>query len=90
MCELVLRVIWYYKTHRSFPPEIDNKRVVECNDALLEYDSTQKVIGSKGEHDTRYVNPRPAEWPACDYVVGNTKMRRILGDGYVEAVRSTY
>jgi len=99
VCELVLRVTWlkaYMKTHRGLPPEIDNQRVVDCKDALLAYDSTQKTTTAKGEPDTRYLNPRPAEWPSCDYVVGNppflgnAKMRRTLGDGYVEAVRGTY
>ncbi len=40
----------------------------------------------------RYVNPRKAEWPEADYVVGNPpflggwRMRASLGDGYVEAL----
>ncbi len=44
----------------------------------------------------RYVNPRPAEWPAVDFVVGNppfigtARMRDALGDGYTAAVRQTY
>jgi hypothetical protein len=44
----------------------------------------------------RYVNPRPAEWPEADFVVGNPpfigagNMRRALGDGYVEALRGTW
>jgi hypothetical protein len=44
----------------------------------------------------RYVQPRPALWPAADYVVGNppfigaSAMRRTLGDGYVDAVRATW
>jgi len=44
----------------------------------------------------RYVNPRKAEWPECDFVVGNppfiggSSMRRALGDGYVEALRKTH
>ncbi|MFO1507015.1 MAG: DNA methyltransferase [Lysobacterales bacterium] len=39
----------------------------------------------------RYVNPRKAEWPPADFVVGNPpfignkRMRLALGDGYVEA-----
>ncbi len=43
-----------------------------------------------------YRNPRKAEWPQADYIVGNppfigaSTMRRALGDGYVEAVRSTW
>ncbi|MCB1928040.1 MAG: class I SAM-dependent DNA methyltransferase [Rhodocyclaceae bacterium] len=44
----------------------------------------------------RYVNPRKAEWPRANYVVGNPpfignkRMRMALGDGYVEAVRATW
>jgi hypothetical protein len=44
----------------------------------------------------RYRNPRKAEWPQADYIVGNppfigaSTMRRALGDGYVAAVRSTW
>ncbi len=44
----------------------------------------------------RYVNPRRAEWPDADFVVGNppfigaSKMRRALGDGYVEALRGAW
>jgi hypothetical protein len=43
-----------------------------------------------------YVNPRQAEWPTADFIVGNPpylgdkRMREVLGDGYVEALRSTY
>ncbi|MBN8442747.1 MAG: class I SAM-dependent DNA methyltransferase [Thauera sp.] len=44
----------------------------------------------------RYVEPRKAEWPKADYIVGNppfigaATMRRALGDGYVDAVRRTW
>ncbi len=44
----------------------------------------------------RYINPRKAEWPQADYIVGNppfigaSTMRRALGDGYVDAVRTTW
>ena len=44
----------------------------------------------------RCVNPRPADWPEADFVVGNppfigaSTMRRALGDGYVEALRGAY
>jgi hypothetical protein len=43
-----------------------------------------------------YVNPRKAEWPEADYVVGNPPflgakgMRYGLGDGYVETLRGVY
>ncbi len=44
----------------------------------------------------RYRNPRRAEWPAADVVVGNPpfigklNMRAALGDGYVEALRAAW
>ena len=44
----------------------------------------------------RYTNPRKAEWPQADFVVGNPpfignkRMRTALGDGYVEALRSSW
>ncbi len=44
----------------------------------------------------RYQNPRRAQWPAADYIVGNppfigaATLRAALGDGYVEALRSTW
>jgi hypothetical protein len=44
----------------------------------------------------RYLNPRKAEWPQADYIVGNPPfigdkaMRRALGDGYVDALRAVY
>jgi len=44
----------------------------------------------------KYINPRKAEWPKADYIVGNppfigaSTMRRSLGDGYVNAVRQAW
>lgn len=44
----------------------------------------------------RYVNPSMAEWPRADFIIGNPpflgtkRMRAALGDGYVDALRSTY
>ena len=44
----------------------------------------------------RYVNPRAAQWPEADYVVGNPPfigpalMRQALGDGYTETVRAVH
>jgi hypothetical protein len=44
----------------------------------------------------KYINPAKAQWPKADFIVGNPPfigpalMRASLGDGYVEAVRSTY
>ncbi len=44
----------------------------------------------------RYRNPRKAEWPQADFIIGNppfigaSTMRRALGDGYVDTLRSTW
>jgi hypothetical protein len=44
----------------------------------------------------RYINPRKAEWPTAEFVVGNPPflgklfLLRRLGDGYVEALREVY
>jgi hypothetical protein len=43
-----------------------------------------------------YTNPRQAQWPEADFVVGNppfigaANMRRALGDGYVDALRAVW
>lgn len=63
---------------------------------------THPVTGEQVPDETaqepvlRYLNPRQAEWPEADYVVGNppflgaATMRRALGDGYVEALRKAW
>jgi hypothetical protein len=44
----------------------------------------------------KYKNPRKAEWPETDFIVGNPpfignkRMRLALGDGYVEALRAAH
>lgn len=44
----------------------------------------------------KYVNPRKAEWPQAEFIVGNppfigaSTVRRALGDGYADALRSTW
>ena len=52
------------------------------------------------EHAVRpldtFSNPRPADWPAADFIVGNppflgtSRMREDLGDGYAETLRAAY
>lgn len=44
-----------------------------------------------------YVNPRKAEWPQADFIIGNPpfigqgeRMRDALGDGYVHALRKAH
>jgi hypothetical protein len=44
----------------------------------------------------RFINPKKAEWPEADYIVGNPpfigakRMRDLLGDGYVDAVQNAW
>ena len=44
----------------------------------------------------RYIGARKADWPPADFIVGNPpfignkRMREALGDGYVQALRSTW
>jgi len=63
---------------------------------------THPVTGEQVPDETarvpvlRYINPRKAEWPRADYIIGNPPfigdktMKDALGPGYVEALRSTY
>ena len=63
---------------------------------------TDLVTGRKVPDETKrvplltYANPRPAQWPAADFIVGNppfigtARMREDLGDGYAETLRATY
>ena len=43
-----------------------------------------------------YKNPRPAEWPQADFIIGNPpyigkhRQREALGDGYIEALRAAW
>ncbi|MEI6035780.1 MAG: DNA methyltransferase [Verrucomicrobiae bacterium] len=43
-----------------------------------------------------YINPRPAEWPQADFIVGNPpfigskRMRECLGDAYVDAIQEAW
>jgi hypothetical protein len=63
---------------------------------------TNPVTGEQVPDETarvnvyKYKNPRKAEWPEADFIVGNPpfiggwKIRAALGDGYVQALWSTY
>ena len=63
---------------------------------------TDLVTGRAVPDETRrvplfsYPNPRPAQWPAADFIVGNppfigtARMREDLGDGYAETLRAAY
>ncbi len=63
---------------------------------------TDLVTGREVPDETKrvplltYKNPRQAQWPSADYIVGNppfigtARMREDLGDGYAETLRATY
>ncbi|HZM03688.1 MAG TPA: DNA methyltransferase [Candidatus Saccharimonadales bacterium] len=63
---------------------------------------TDMVTGRQVPDETKriplltYSNPRPAQWPQADFIVGNppfigtARMREDLGDGYAETLRATY
>ncbi len=44
----------------------------------------------------QYLNPEKADWPIADFIIGNPpflgnkRMRKALGDGYVDALRQAY
>lgn len=66
--------------------------------AMKESPTTGELIPDETSRTTvyRYHNPRRAEWPKADYIVGNPpfiggwKTRSALGGGYVEALWSVY
>jgi len=129
IAELVLWIgalQWHFRNHGNVqPPQpiIRNFRNIECRDALIEWDSVEKVVDDKGIPVThwdgrttkphqvtgkevpdetaripvyKYINPRKAEWPKADYIIGNppfigpARMRDALGDGYTETVRNVH
>ncbi len=81
-------------------------RLDEAGEPVTRWDGqTMKVHPATGEEvpdETAqtpvydYTNPRPAEWPEAEYIVGNppfigpARMREALGDGYTEALREAY
>ncbi|MCA0325443.1 MAG: class I SAM-dependent DNA methyltransferase [Proteobacteria bacterium] len=91
--ELARVSIWIgeiqWRIAHGYPPKtnpvLEPLDHIECRDALLTW---------VGEGDARHATE--AAWPAASVVVGNPpfigdkKMRRELGDAYVEALRQTY
>lgn len=67
--------------HSSKPHPVTGKEVPD--------DSVRTVLFD-------YINPRRAEWPEADYIVGNppfigaSRMRDALGDGYTESLRKAW
>ena len=86
--------------------QIVNRKSQIINEVITVWDrkSTKPdmVTGREVPDETKrvplftYANPRPAEWPAADFLVGNPpfigkgKLREDLGDGYAETLRAAY
>lgn len=59
---------------------------------------TGELIPDESAQRVQYVykNPRKAVWPEADFIIGNPpfigtkRMRSVLGDGYVDALRETW
>ncbi|MBL9156124.1 MAG: class I SAM-dependent DNA methyltransferase [Verrucomicrobiales bacterium] len=74
-------VVQIWDGHSTKPHPVTGKEVPDESARIVVYD---------------YVNPRRAEWPEADYIVGNppfigaSRMREALGDGYTEALRKAW
>lgn len=78
----------------------------EAGNPVMRWDSvttrTHPATGQQVPDETaqvvqwRYVNPRQAQWPTVDFIVGNPPfigagaMRGTLGEGYVDALRGAW
>jgi hypothetical protein len=90
IADVVLRIgylQWHIRTHgltQLREPLLDDYQNIRQQDAVLAYDGPG------------YANPRPAEWPEADFIVGNppfvgaSRMRDALGDTYTLALRQAY
>src|ERR1019366_2456575 len=81
-------------------------RTDENGEAITQWDGvTTRIHPATGEEvpdETarrpvlKYLNPQKADWPEADFIIGNPpfigtwRMRGELGNGYVEALRTTY
>ncbi|MCB1205191.1 MAG: class I SAM-dependent DNA methyltransferase, partial [Verrucomicrobiae bacterium] len=74
-------VVEIWDGHTTKPHPVTGKEVPDESARIVVYD---------------YENPRRAEWPEADYLVGNppfigaSRMREALGDGYTEALRKAW
>ncbi len=84
----------------ALPPSAGEARpvgAIECRDAVLAWDAIEVAgTGRARSKVERYVNPRQAEWPRADFIVGNPpfmgklRLRSTLGEGYASALRQAY
>ena len=77
---------WHLRTQGESElrePLLDEYENIHQQDAVLTYENN-------------FQNPRPAEWPQADFIVGNPpfigdkRMREALGNSYVDTLRKAY
>jgi hypothetical protein len=74
-------VVQIWDGHTTKPHPVTGREVPDESARIVVYD---------------YVNPRRAEWPEAEFIVGNppfigaSRMRDALGDGYTEALRKAW
>lgn len=106
IAELVIWISYYqqhFKIHGRITPAepiLGNERLVECRDAVLDWDGVETHISKDGQTKERYINPRPADsWLDEGYIyyivgnppfVGTRRMPELLGEAYTEALRKAY
>ena len=117
---------WHLRTRALsdiHEPIIRKFHNIECRDAVLAWDSVERVKDQNDQFLSRwdgrttkkhsvtgedvpdeaarlevvkYVNPRKADWPVADYIVGNPpfvgnkRMISALGEDYVTTLRATH
>jgi hypothetical protein len=94
---------WHYRNHESHPAEPILRAFQNINfghregyDAVLTWDGypLPAVVEVEGKRVEAYPNPRRPAWPEAEFIVGNPpfignkRMRRRLGDLYVDALRA--
>ncbi|NVO85427.1 class I SAM-dependent DNA methyltransferase [Hymenobacter terrestris] len=111
IADVVLRIgylQWHLRTHgitQLAEPLLDEYQNIRQQDAALRHDAPTPRLDAHGQpvpDETArtpvldYPNPRPAEWPEADFIVGNPpfvgnkRMYELLGEGYSDALRKAY
>lgn len=86
--------------------QVGNRKSEILNEVITVWDrrsqKTDPVTGRPVPDETKrvpllaYAHPRPADWPAADFIIGNPpfigkgRLREDLGDGYAETLRAAY
>ncbi|MDB5548208.1 MAG: hypothetical protein JWP21_1655, partial [Tardiphaga sp.] len=99
IAELVLWIgylQWHFRTQGGMPnePVLQAFGNITAMNAVLTWDGAPRIARVKGKEV--YPNPRRPDWPQAEFIVGNPpfignkRMRKLLGDGYLEALHSEY